>query len=453
MIRTVIATLLAVLAVIGANIAAATKVEWLQCLAVLGMIAAVIWAIRRLVSAPNLILSALVGSLAFASLLPTPVSLVVQMAAVVVPFVVWWRVRRTAASTRWVVLCVVAVLVLWTALLFHPNVPDILTGLEGWRKSVLALVGLVLGVGVTRGRRVLEDYVVGVLVAALLISIAGHLWLNPLVELVRRNAAVYTGEFGGEERLQGVFAGPFHIAAAAVLVIGWAGVRFVDRKTLSLVAIGVGTIALHLSLVRTAYVALAAVIVCLVIVLPMSRRLRLSLIVGGGAACVLLAVLVLSGALAGTVFGSIFEAASDGRVLNRFPGYAEALQLFSRSPVWGWGAGAAGDALGSRFSDGFEHVTSHNILLKILVEAGILGLISWTALAVVLVRSVSWRSPEGRVALVSIVGLLVFGVVGSSIEALPVTYFLFVLVGLAVRPSAEVSSGEMLITEAKGRQP
>ena len=77
-------------------------------------------------------------------------------------------------------------------------------------------------------------------------------------------------------------------------------------------------------------------------------------------------------------------------------------------------------------------MTSHNLGLKLLVEGGFLGVAMWLGLAVAMWRSVSRRRDEGRLALVSLVGLLTFGLVGSSIEALPVTYFVFMLVGLAI---------------------
>ena len=404
----------------------------LQAAAVLAMCGAFGAALSRHVRGVPTLIVALLSALTFSSLLPLPAALVVQVAAIVVPFALWVARGGLRSSTRWVVLAVVITLAVWTALVFHPNVPDLIVGLEGWRKSVLALVGVVLGCAAV-ARRAVEDLVIGLLVVALGVSLVAHLWLTPIESYIARDAAIYTGEFGGVERLQGVFAGPFHVAQAAVLVIGWAGIRFMTRRVLASFAVAVGLAAIAFAMVRTAFVALAAVVLCVALVYPMTRRLRIGILSGAAAAVVTAGLLAWTGAL-GPAAASLFTAATDGRLLNRFPGYGEAVTLFVQSPWWGWGAGSAGDTLGRQFeAAGLAHVTSHNILLKVVVEGGLVGLVAWVFVAVVLWRTVSWRTGAGRVALVSLVGLAVFGVVGSSLEALPVTYLLFVLVGLACR--------------------
>lgn len=396
---------------------------------------------RHVRGVPTLIV-ALLAALTFSSLLPLPASLVVQFAAIVVPFALWVVRGGLRSGTRWVVLAVVITLAVWTALVFHPNVPDVIVGMEGWRKSVLALVGVVLGCAAVV-RRSVEDLVIGLLVVALGVSLIAHLWLTPIEGYIARDAAVYTGEFGGFERLQGVFAGPFHVAQAAVLVIGWAGIRFMSRRVLASFAVAVGLAAIAFAMVRTAFVALAAVVLCVALVYPMPRRLRIGILSGAAAVVVLAGLLAWTGAL-GPAAASLFTAATDGRLLNRFPGYGEAVTLFGQSPWWGWGAGSAGDTLGPQFeAAGMQHVTSHNILLKIVVESGLVGLLAWAFVAFALWRTVSWRTGAGRVALVSLVGLGVFGLVGSSLEALPVTYLLFVIVGLACRHFRPVRLGSV----------
>jgi O-antigen ligase len=427
------------------EVAVAADGQLVSTLAVVMFIAASSALLVRRIRLSSVVVVVLLVSLAFSSLLPTPLALIVQLAAVIIPFVLWGIRFGVRGPTRWVVLAVVVVLAVWTLLLLHPNVPDFITGLEGWRKSVMAIVGLVLGCAVVP-RRPTEDAVISVLVVALGVSIVAHLWLPGIEDMVSRDAAVYTGEFEGSERLQGVFAGPFHIAQAAVLVIGWAGVRFRSRPLLAAVAAVVGLVALGLASVRTSFIALAVVVVVLVLVIPLSRRARwiaVASITVVGAASVAAASLGLLGSAA----ASLFSVTTDGRFLNRFPGYADALEALRQSPLVGWGAGSAGDTLGPQFLPEFFHVTSHNILLKIAVEGGLVGIAAWVFLAVAIWRTVGWSTGAGRVALVSLIGLAVFGVVGSSLEALPVTYFLFVMVGLACsnyRPFRRASSARAI---------
>jgi O-antigen ligase len=159
---------------------------------------------------------------------------------------------------------------------------------------------------------------------------------------------------------------------------------------------------------------------------------------------VLLLVGILGDAALSATLSSIGNVSADSRFLNRLPTYQIGLDLLSQSPIFGWGAGSAGDTLGARFGFGYSHVTPHNIFLKYAVEGGLIGLALFVSLVILIFRRIDRSSGSGQVALISVVMYLVMGLTISVSEALPVSYFLMVLVGIGVGPARRVASKKIV---------
>ncbi|VXA97298.1 O-antigen ligase [Citricoccus sp. K5] len=376
----------------------------------------------------------LLAAFMFSSVLPTSLGAPLQILVLVGAFAEWFLNSRNRRGSNLIFLLTLVTVAYWALLIFHPNVPEMATGILGFRKTAAALGGLVLGCALPINQRLhAERYVALLLTGALVVSIIGHLWIPAIPALVDRgDADIYTALYAGEARLEGIFAGPFHAAAAGVLLTGWALVRFKGGGWLAKVGLLVGLLATYLTLVRVAYVAVA---LCIVAIIIMSTSFTLFL----KRFCAFAALGVLVVAMA-EAFGlrvmdmaaSILDFGSDTRFLNRFAGYEHAFSMISESPFTGWGAGSAGDTLGTAFALG-DHVTPHNLALKVLVEGGLIGGLLWLALFIAVWRRLDRTTKESQVAVVALVGLLTFGLTGSAIEALPVTYFLFILVGLGVQ--------------------
>lgn len=329
----------------------------------------------------------------------------------------------------------VLLLVVWwcVLLLAHSNVPNLSTGMLGVRKSTLAFVGLVMGWAWPGHSRInVERFVVWLLVAALSVSIVLHLVAPSIENGIVRGAGQATGEYLGHARLQGLFAGPFHVAMAASFLCVWATVHLRRDKVLAPVAGAVGLLALWLSSVRTGYVAVVIGWLCLAVFVgtvgDRARRLcSLALVLVIGA-------LLLSAGLGDQAGGqrSVLALSSDSRFVGRIPQMTEAVHLIERSPLVGWGPGSAGDAMGDLFGPGAVHVTAHNVVLKLAVEGGLLGLVLVGLLLIRVVRRVDATTPQGETALICGSVMAAFGLTGSMIDALPVSFVLFVLIGLAV---------------------
>lgn len=382
------------------------------------------------------------GAFVFSSILPVALSFAVQAGILAGSFLLWFagspRERRGNRVVPWAV----AITAFWLLLVFHPNVPGLQLGLEGFRKTVFAVSGVVFGCAIHAAYRVaVERALIGLLTAALGLSVVAHYWFPGLTRLVQREADVYTAVFGGQARLEGTFAGPFHVALAGVVLVGWALVRYSEHRRWAVVVGAVGLFATYLSLVRTAYV--AVVLVGIAVILgrrghQFARRARVALV-----ALALLGTLVLLAG--GPLADSVDQVSSDGRFINRFPGYLEGLRLLVDSPVYGWGAGSAGDTLGGAFRAG-EYVTAHNLVLKIAVEGGLVGLFLFGGFLVAAWRHLDRRQGSALVAISGAVALLAMGITGSAIETLPVSWIVFVFIGLAIRegepPRAGVNVGE-----------
>lgn len=374
------------------------------------------------------------SAFAFSSILPQSIGLPLQIIALVGAFLEWFCTPATERRGNGVVTAAGLFIGFWALLIFHPNVPDISTGLLGFRKTALAIAGVVFGCAIREHLRVpVERLVVKLVTAVLGLSIVGHLWIPAINQLSPKNDAdTYTGLYSGEARMQGLFAGPFHAAIAGVFLIGWAFVRWRSSRVMPKVVLIVGGLGMYLTLVRTAYIAAAMVILALV-VLAISFRsfMKRAALIGGLGLLALMVAKAVGGGKVLTIVASIGDFATDGRFLNRLPEYAHGFSMFSDSPWVGMGAGSAGDTLGQAFGAN-PHVTPHNLLLKILVEGGVIGMILWLLVIMALWTSLPVRSPEGQLAVVSILGLFGLGLTGSAIEALPVTYLIFMVAGLGV---------------------
>lgn len=416
--------------IIGANFGAPAGILAVAALCM------VVWLTlpRRTHTAPKLLVLLLLA-MTFSTLLHPTIGLLVQTIALAAGFVAWIAQPLDQRRGSTPVFLAAIIIVFWSVLILHPNVPGAEVGLLGLRKTTMCVAGFALGASVAVALRwVVERLVVKVVLAAVVVSIFIHLFAPGLEASITRGAGEYTAIFGGQARLQGIFSGPFHIAVAGILLVTWAVVRFSRARTLASIALVIGIAAIALSLVRTAFVAIAVALVVVALVAPSVGKAtkRLAIIAGLGIAALAIASVLAPQAL--RVLGSIAGFQSDTRFLGRFAGYEEGLHLVSESPLIGWGAGSAGDTLDRAFVNG-EHITSHNVILKIAVEGGLVGLILWIAFIVFVLRATRPLSSERTLVAGLLAGLVAMGMTVASTETLPISYLLFVIAGLCARAS------------------
>ncbi|MEU2002878.1 O-antigen ligase family protein [Rhodococcus sp. NPDC019627] len=373
----------------------------------------------------------------FSSIVPGSIGLYLQIVGLVIGYIMWLLTPKDERRAGIVVLACGLVTAYWALLIFHPNIPSFDVGMLGFRKTVLALGGIVLGCAIKPALvPKVEVLVVRLVALAAAISLVGYFFIPEIAELVPRAADKYTALYRGEERLQGLFSGPFHVAAAGILLIGWALIRRKQHPRTALLALAIGVLATYFTYVRSAYVAIALVLAVAVFASASGavRTKRLYLLAVG---CVsAFAVMTYSSGNLTTTVDSISGYSTDGRFQNRIPEWLEGRDLVLSSPFYGWGSGSAGDTLGSFFGISAQHVTPHNLLLKFAVEGGLIGLGLVLFLAVAVLRRLTLKDAQGQVAVVSAVGLLAMGITGSVIDTLPISYLALLLVGLGVATRA-----------------
>ncbi len=112
--------------------------------------------------------------------------------------------------------------------------------------------------------------------------------------------------------------------------------------------------------------------------------------------------------------------------------WSTAVSYFRESPVVGLGPGSAGAALGGSEYHLDKHVTSDNEYLAVLVEGGVIGvivvLLAFWALGRYSTGLLEIANPSCAAAL----ALFGFAFTGNVFETLPISLFLFVLLGLRV---------------------
>lgn len=378
---------------------------------------------------------ALIWVLPYGALLPDAVAAIPEAGLMLAGLTLCLLQRRLRKP---LVILSLVIIAYWVVLCLLPNVPSAYVAGLGVRKSTLALTGVVVAVGVpSHARRMLVVHVGASLATALMVSIAVHALLPAVESGVDRMASADTGLYDNEARLQGVFAGPFHAALAAVLVLILIPVLARRSRAVAASALLVGSSALYLTSVRSAIVAVVAGLLALALSGGDVRQKlgRAGLVSVAGAVLVLFAILV-GGDRFRAALASLVTPWNDPRLLNRVEFYREGWGLVRASPIYGWGPGSAGDAMEAYFADG-AHVNSHNLALKLLIEGGLIGAVLWLGLLGLLIVHL-WRAgdTDGRAEGVGVlIALLAYGLTGTAIEALPVSTFALLVTAVGALPA------------------
>ena len=326
--------------------------------------------------------------------------------------------------------------------ILNPNVPSLSVGLVGFRKTATFVLGIIVGLG-WRGSRLQGLRLTWwCMLTAGAVSLVVHIGFPAVAQAVPRAAGQYTSMIGGTMRMQGLLAGPFHVSMLGVFLVlsALAPACIIRQRWLRAVAAMAGLACVYLAQVRTGLLALA---IGAMVMLFVARSLdqfiyRLTAVVVLAVSGVAFAGPIIEFARRFELVGRILDyGLDDSRFVGRFDNWLRGWELVERSPLTGWGSGSAGDTLGQSFL-GFEHVTSHNAVLKLAIEGGLLQGILFLSLCVGLVWAVRPAQDPSHWGLAAATTFIVFGAVGAAQEALPVSLGLAVIWGLcAGKPFAK----------------
>jgi hypothetical protein len=426
---------LALAAVFAVLVGATASVAPLVPLALCGLLAVglvVLWLTPRLGLAMAILLPASLAGLFVPRSAATLVQGLVVLYAAFLVAAAFQRRSRVAPAA----LAALGVLAVWLVFALNPNTPSLSVAIAGARKVGFVYVALALGLLWVHGRTVSVERTI----ARILLVVGGaavllHLGAPGVESGFARSASEFTEEFAGQKRMSGFYGGPFHISLLGAFLVLWGWHSFLAKaespRVAALFAV-IGVALLYFAEVRTGYLAVVLGVLVTLLLRPGANRTR-----GQSAALTLLAAIVVavllgSGTISSEAISSLTHLAGDSRVESRLETFSAAFDLIRHSPLVGWGPGSAGSGVSQEFFL-HQHVTSHNMLIGILVEGGIVGL-AVTALPFVLFARLSrgLRSVAHPAAAAAI-ALFAFAFSTDVFEALPVSFALMLLIGLRGR--------------------
>jgi len=328
----------------------------------------------------------------------------------------------------------------------NPNVPTLLAGLEGFRKTCLyispALIGLYLGWSprtATRFIRILAIAAVPLCLYGIKQVFSPSAFDLQIPEQNTAGDAVYN--VFGAFRATSLFASPFALGFMGNVVVAL-GVFLASVRTRApwvWIIVCSGVAAIVVSLTR---VSILSGLVLAAVAPPLILRAH-GWVVRAGAGLILVALVGM--ALSMTPVGDLIVRSLDLRHLDedraylRFEGYDTALAELAKSPITGYGAGSAGDGLDSYFAGSVYLPASHNVLLKIGFELGLFGLLafllfclSWVRIAIHRYQAAAGREEKALIGLACglFIVFTVQGASGSAIDTFPANAITFFLMGL-----------------------
>lgn len=352
--------------------------------------------------------------------------------------------------------------------MFNPNVPSIFAGLEGFRKTSLALILAMLGFLSFKDLKKYNTFVkkfVLISIPFLLYGLKQYFFLTDIdyLYLNSNSANIYTGQLFGRERAISFFAGPFHFGmfSSMVALLSLYMYKLNTKFKLRIFWLGVfflSFLACYSSLTRTNLLALIFAVLLFFVLINIKKFLIsfpilvISLVVLFNTLISNTYKLLASDKEFFRLLGTILNLTNDTRFLGRTGGWEEILYLMKKRPFSAYGMGSAGDTLQNIYNFNY-HVTSHNFYLKILMETGVIGLalmIFFITITVFILFSYVMKAKNKNEKILFATSLSIFSIfivntfVNSTIETYPVSGFMlmFAVSSLSFKPTNYTSKDQ-----------
>lgn len=350
---------------------------------------------------------------------------------------------RPDGVLKWIGASWLAILLVGLAGMANPHGLNLLGDLEGYRAFFLPLLALPIGFVLARRipsfERTMLFAVIGAAVCVAIMGIRQAISISSIDLAIIHSAKSDFLPFTitGTNRLRAFspLPGPFHFGLLMMIAITIvAGLALQRARAWQGVVLVVLLIALGLNATRLNWAGTVLAIGSLFLLSLSRERLHrtvlslLVLVVVGFGAIRLLGDVPGFATLrrfATSFFSNPLENTSyTYRVLSWFTDIIPAIRA---APLFGYGTGMAKDGLGP--------YSSHNIILKLLIEGGALLLVPYLVLLMLITR-VLWRrrrvSLTARVAVALILGVHAAGMFGPILDAFPANEYFWLLIGLAL---------------------
>jgi O-antigen ligase len=385
-----------------------------------------------------------------------------------------WLVWQTVRSRRWPTLhpvdgFVLAYVVIALVEILNPNVPNVLVGLEGFRKTAFMVAGyavarLALNLDADRYIRIVA---LGA-IPALLWSIRQFVWPLPSELSIITSSGVSATSFhsGTVLRAFAPAASPFHlgIVAGTIAIIGVV-MAAQQRREWAIVSV-VAAVALGLSLTRANIIATLVALGFVAAIEVWRARIAFPAVLAGVVGATALTVAILAagsqppynptpssprssagaGATAAPTPGGIVipDPAADRSLRFRFQFWEEQLNAIARQPLIGYGTGSAADGFDRLYrGTGSERFEPHSIYLKVLIEQGFIGFVVFglflATLGIIVLRRQRSRALVDTIALGIFTLVVVSGLTGPMLDAYPFNLLFWTFAGIVVSRHVAVS--------------
>jgi O-antigen ligase len=342
--------------------------------------------------------------------------------------------------------------------MFHPNIPSIQAGVEGFRKFYFMLVGIFIGRYLIT-KTSLKILIRLLLITSIIISIYGikqYLFPTPLdFRLIQMStASPVTYMMGGHIRSFSTMSGPFHLGVflmSILLLLFSIWLQYQNNRILFLFISIPFLLALIMTVTKSNWFGLIGGGIFLGLINSknplrlIKKSLLLSLI--GVGSFLFLFQLSSSYPLFQTIYAGLqafknpLEAPT---MLIRFDLWRDKfLPMIYESPWIGYGTGSAGEGLANLFtSDSSKFINAHNIFFKVQFEQGLIGLIIFV-IFLIYIFNLMWRQRKkiqnsflkiiSNWSLAFFVSIIITGIVGSILDAYPVNLLFWIILGSSTR--------------------
>lgn len=356
----------------------------------------------------------------------------------------------------------ILLLALWGLALvqiFNPNVPSMQAGIEGFRKFIFMSVAFYISRHILQLRD-FRLFTKGMIIVAIPVTLYGIkqffiMWPIDYRMITLSTSSSTTYLMGGWIRPFSTMPGPFHLGSYLMILLLLILALLRGKKLQPylrplLIVLFMLQIALLL-MTRTkgnwiGFIAGVTVLFVLQSRNPARAFVRLGGFALVGGAMIFMIFSLTSGAsliVLDDAFSAITNPLQAPTFVYRMELWQETMiPAFQEQPFWGYGTSSAGEGLANLYiGTGSRYFNSHNLYIKILLEMGVVGLFLflwivgeslWTGLRQL--RGPNNSSPDATVLLqwgvAGVTAFLVSGLVIPNLDAYPVNYYFWLLLGL-----------------------
>lgn len=354
---------------------------------------------------------------------------------------------------------ILGILFLFVALMgmFNPNIPSFQAGIEGFRKFSFMIIGFFIGRYAIRTVTTINRIVWVLIFIAFLISLYGiKQYMLPtaidyrLIDLSSGSRITYL--MGGHIRAFSTLSGPFHLGIYLVCSLLLILAIFLRNRRFWLMALLLGIpqlIALLMTVTKSNWAALiagGAVIIILASRRPIRSFIRLSILaIISFFLIILLYEVTISIPQLRTIndgIQAILNPLNAPTMIIRFELWRDSIIPLLKNAMWfGYGTGSAGEGLSNLFTNSNSvFVSAHNLFLKVQMELGLIGLISFSIFLFITMIHI-WKVNQSlRIPSLIIfrdwtlgftVAILVSGLTSSILDAYPINFVFWLLLGIS----------------------